>query len=551
MAATVGVCLLVTGTGLMAPAQTQAAGGRALLVGIDDYREDGLDMPPGSSTGDIANLRRVVEQSFGIPAAGIMVLRDAAASRAGILEAFDRWLISGSRPGDHVLFAYSGHGAQLPDQNGDEEDGKDETLVAWDAARGPHGPINMIRDDEIEARLQKLPNRRVTVIIDSCHSGTITRAFDLATGPSESASYIRTPQIEPFRSGAADEDSVRDPGTTIARAIPVGGVSDQTLAARTREENFIPGSANVTVWSAVAAGEVALVDRQSAPMRGVFTNRFTAGLLDNAADRNGNGLVSHAELLDYLRRESLSYCQGAGKRDCRANSGHLTPTLEAPADYIGRDVASLRTAPTIQSQATDTLVHGNATDGAGTGANSGTGAGSGTASAGATGAVGGAGGAGGGGDTRTLRLELLPGSRVHLGQAIRFKITSTQPGHLLVIDFDADGKVTQIFPNRFSEQTHRSGRVDAGRPVVIPDASYGFEFIARPPTGAGMVLALITQDEISLDSLADPSHALQPQERPQQYLSDIARALINTLPDRLSARGVRWSMGRAEYRIDR
>jgi len=37
-----------------------------------------------------------------------------------------RWLAKGVNPGDSLFFAYSGHGAQVVDESGDEADGMDE-----------------------------------------------------------------------------------------------------------------------------------------------------------------------------------------------------------------------------------------------------------------------------------------------------------------------------------------------------------------------------------------------------------------------------------------
>ena len=40
--------------------------------------------------------------------------------------------MDGVRPGDYLFFHYSGHGGQQADKDGDEADGKDETLVPLD-----------------------------------------------------------------------------------------------------------------------------------------------------------------------------------------------------------------------------------------------------------------------------------------------------------------------------------------------------------------------------------------------------------------------------------
>jgi hypothetical protein len=75
-----------------------------------------------------------------------------------------------------VVLAYSGHGSRLRDEDADEPDGWDETIVPADSGRGEH-PNRDIRDDEIHAWLLALSEAtsRITLVFDSCFSGGITR----------------------------------------------------------------------------------------------------------------------------------------------------------------------------------------------------------------------------------------------------------------------------------------------------------------------------------------------------------------------------------------
>ena len=69
--------------------------------------------------------------------------------------------------GDILLVTYSGHGSQVPDKNGDEPDGKDETWCLYD---------RMFIDDELYALWSQFePGVRIFVLSDSCHSGTVAR----------------------------------------------------------------------------------------------------------------------------------------------------------------------------------------------------------------------------------------------------------------------------------------------------------------------------------------------------------------------------------------
>jgi hypothetical protein len=94
------------------------------------------------------------------------VLLDDDASTANL----SRWMKSAARcvhAGDSVLFTYSGHGGQVEDQDGEEADGLDETLVLYD---------RMFLDDELFLLLAGFePGVQIWFISDSCHSGTNSR----------------------------------------------------------------------------------------------------------------------------------------------------------------------------------------------------------------------------------------------------------------------------------------------------------------------------------------------------------------------------------------
>ena len=90
------------------------------------------------------------------------------------VDAFREFLIKPTTKGDIVFFHYSGHGQQIPDDNGDEIDAYDESLVPSDYVSQKDGSKN-IRDDEIGQLLDELKAKEpanVTISLDSCFSGT-------------------------------------------------------------------------------------------------------------------------------------------------------------------------------------------------------------------------------------------------------------------------------------------------------------------------------------------------------------------------------------------
>ena len=72
------------------------------------------------------------------------------------------------KSGDLLFVTYSGHGGQIDDVSGEEEDKKDETWCLYDGE---------LIDDEVFLELSRIAaGVRVLVLSDSCHSGTVIRA---------------------------------------------------------------------------------------------------------------------------------------------------------------------------------------------------------------------------------------------------------------------------------------------------------------------------------------------------------------------------------------
>ncbi len=162
----------------------EKAGKFALLVAIDDYGAAHTpSVPEGQqwaalhgTVNDVALLAVELKQR----GFEVAMVSNKDATRKGIIDAFRVHLADKVKAGrgDVVFFHYSGHGQQIPDDNGapDEVDGYDEALVPYDN-RGTHDYSNHLRDEQLGGLVKELASRTPNVIIslDSCHSGTGTR----------------------------------------------------------------------------------------------------------------------------------------------------------------------------------------------------------------------------------------------------------------------------------------------------------------------------------------------------------------------------------------
>ena len=149
---------------------------RALLVGVGKYSVPGIDLP-GIDL-DLERMRETLN-IMGFEDKQIRTLMDEKATSKNVTREFKTWLRDGVEPDDRVVFYYSGHGSNNPDFDGDEEDGVDEVLVTHDVRRvtknGRRMLTGVVNDDTLAKLIDAIPSNNILIIVDACHSGTVTR----------------------------------------------------------------------------------------------------------------------------------------------------------------------------------------------------------------------------------------------------------------------------------------------------------------------------------------------------------------------------------------
>jgi hypothetical protein len=156
-----------------------AANRYAVLIGIEDYLPAGKDGDLPGCRLDTANMKSLLIETYGMPEDHVKVVADLDATKANIEKALME-LADKAKPGDAAIIHYSGHGAQVPDLDGDEADGWDEAIVPNEplpALLTTEAEVNrLITDDRLAELLARFKTKNVTVMFDSCHSGTAVRA---------------------------------------------------------------------------------------------------------------------------------------------------------------------------------------------------------------------------------------------------------------------------------------------------------------------------------------------------------------------------------------
>jgi len=152
----------------------------ALLVGINDYP---APIPRlRGCVNDLEAMAAFLSERIQPPDAYLAVaLRNEEATRDAVIAGFKNHLAKAGA-GDVALFFFAGHGSQEPAPEEFwriEPDRLNETLVCWDSRSAD---VRDLADKELAALIAATASRgaHVVVIIDSCHSGSATRAADRA-----------------------------------------------------------------------------------------------------------------------------------------------------------------------------------------------------------------------------------------------------------------------------------------------------------------------------------------------------------------------------------
>ena len=144
----------------------------ALLVGINAYQNSPLQ---GCVT-DVKLQEQLLIHRFGFNPKDIVILTDGQATRQGILNAFEEHLIKQAKPGDVVVYHFSGHGSQVKDLDCDFPDCLNSTFVPIDGVLpagfpSQGGVVSDIMGHTLFLLMSALQTENVTVVLDSCHSG--------------------------------------------------------------------------------------------------------------------------------------------------------------------------------------------------------------------------------------------------------------------------------------------------------------------------------------------------------------------------------------------
>jgi hypothetical protein len=228
----------------------------ALLVGINAYAHDAVGWSPlNGCVTDVQMQEELLVHRFGFSRRDIVTLIDQQATRSGILTAFNDHLIQQAKPGDVVVFHFSGHGSRIVDPNPCENP-LNSSLVPIDSPLPENyqtegGEVQDIMGRSLFLLMSALQTEHVTVVLDSCYSGggkrgtmTIRSRDGADTNPQIYPSQIELSYQEQWRSalGLSSEAFTRQRCSGIAKGVVIASAKDRELAADVNFGGFSAGA---------------------------------------------------------------------------------------------------------------------------------------------------------------------------------------------------------------------------------------------------------------------------------------------------------------------
>ena len=148
---------------------------RALCVGINEFASLPQTSWLNGCVNDADDIAKAL-RPLGFTARATTVLTDAAATKKAVMAALTK-LVDTAKAGDHLVFTFSSHGTQVPNEPGGdvEPDDLDEAFACYDIRqKGEQWDRDtVIVDDELRDLFARVPSGvLLEVLLDTCHSGT-------------------------------------------------------------------------------------------------------------------------------------------------------------------------------------------------------------------------------------------------------------------------------------------------------------------------------------------------------------------------------------------
>jgi uncharacterized protein DUF4384 len=154
-----------------------------------------------------------------------------------------------------------------------------------------------------------------------------------------------------------------------------------------------------------------------------------------------------------------------------------------------------------------------------------------------------------------VSLQMFPDQTAGVGTKVSFRVTTKKPGYVLLVDIDANGRMSQIFPSpELIVQSEEAAMnfIKPGEEMLLPSAvakKRGFEYFATPPVGAAAVVAILSGRRVQILDLPDTSQKTRTEAETLSFLTEWTNQLRVPDPETGKLLQNNWSFDIKRYRI--
>jgi Domain of unknown function (DUF4384) len=155
----------------------------------------------------------------------------------------------------------------------------------------------------------------------------------------------------------------------------------------------------------------------------------------------------------------------------------------------------------------------------------------------------------------SLSLQMSPDQTARIGNKVSFRVTTKKPGYLLLIDIDAEGRMSQIFPSpELLAQSEEAAMnfIKPGEEMLLPNSvakKRGFEYVTTPPVGAATIVAILSERRVQILDLPDTSQKKRTEAETLNFLTEWTRQLRVPDPGTGKLQPNNWSFDIKRYLV--
>ena len=223
----------------------------ALLVGINNYQN--VTNLQGAIT-DIYLQKELLVHRFRFNPQDVLLVSDETdikPTREGILQAFEEHLIDQAKPGDTVVYHFSGHGSQVSEADSSLGNNLNSTFVPSDRyieQTGQQSTVSDITGKTLFLLMSAIETDNLTVVLDSCYSGGGKRGNLTVRSIEGGEDYLPSSLEQEYQQKwlsnlkLSSQELEQRRKNSIAKGVVIASASKNQIAAEAYLDGFVTGA---------------------------------------------------------------------------------------------------------------------------------------------------------------------------------------------------------------------------------------------------------------------------------------------------------------------